>query len=122
MVRNTKTYGHTFTGFFFFRLVKIYKKINRFCNVLSYFSTHEWKFTNNNIQELWKKLNEDDKKVFDFDIDGLDWDRYLYNYVRGIRIYLLKEDLSTVPQGLARQKRYINLHTMQCSEHSKVKI
>ncbi|KDR07123.1 fatty acyl-CoA reductase wat-like [Zootermopsis nevadensis] len=91
------------------KLVKIYKKINKFCSVLSYFGNREWKFTNNNIQGLWEKLNENDKKLFDFDIDGLDWDNYFYKYVRGIRIYLMKDDLSTVPQGLARQKRYINI-------------
>jgi fatty acyl-CoA reductase len=110
MVRNTKPHDYASIGFLVPRLLKIYKKINRFSDVLSYFSTREWKFTNNNVQELWEKLNEDDKKLFNFNIDKLDWDKYFYSYVRGLRIYLLKDDLSTVPQGLARQKRYLLIH------------
>jgi hypothetical protein len=87
-----------------------------------FFSSHVWKFTNSNIQELWEKINEDDKKLFDFNIGGLDWDKYLYNYVRGVRLYLMKDDPSTIPQGIARQRRYINVHTLQYSEQSTVKI
>jgi fatty acyl-CoA reductase len=88
-------------------LLKIYKKINKFCDVLSYFSTREWKFTNKNVQELWQKLGEDDQKLFDFNIEDLDWDKYFYTYVRGIRLYLLKDDVSTIPQAIARYKRYV---------------
>jgi fatty acyl-CoA reductase len=93
-------------GLVFLRLVKIYKKINRFSDVISYFCTREWKFTNKNVQRLWEKLNEDDRKLFDFDISVLDWDEYFYNYVRGVRMYLLKDDPSTLPQSLTRFKRY----------------
>jgi len=76
--------------------------------VISYFSTRDWKFTNKNVQDLWQKLDEDDKKLFDFNIDELDWDRYFYSYVRGIRLYLLKDDFSTIPQALARYTRYVS--------------
>jgi fatty acyl-CoA reductase len=91
---------------FISRLLKIYKKINKFINVISYFGTREWKFTNKNVQGLWEKLDEEDKKLFDFDIGGLNWDKYFYNYVRGVRIYVLKDDLSTVPRAQAKLKRY----------------
>jgi fatty acyl-CoA reductase len=80
-------------------------KICRFSNAISYFCSRKWKFTNNNVQGLWQKLNEGDKKLFDFDIGGLDWDKYFYNYVRGVRVHLMKEDPSTIPQGITRQKR-----------------
>jgi fatty acyl-CoA reductase len=93
--------------------LKIYKKINRFINVISYFGTRDWKFTNKNVQGLWEKLNEDDRKLFDFDIEGLDWDKYFYTYVRGVRIYLMKDELATVPQAQAKYKRYITLVTLR---------
>jgi fatty acyl-CoA reductase len=73
--------------------------------VISYFSTRDWKVTNTNVQELWQKLDEDDRKLFDFNIDELDWDKYIYTYVRGIRLYLLKDDMSTLPAAIARYKR-----------------
>jgi fatty acyl-CoA reductase len=92
------------------KLLKIYKKINKFCDVISYFSTRDWKFTNKNVQELWQKLDEDDRKLFDFNIDELDWDKYFYTYVRGIRLYLLKDDLSTIPRAIARYTRLRWIH------------
>jgi fatty acyl-CoA reductase len=77
--------------------------------VISYFCTRNWNFTNKNVQALWEKLDEDDRKLFDFDLEGLDWDKYFYNYVRGVRIYLLKDELTTVPRALAKYKRCITL-------------
>jgi fatty acyl-CoA reductase len=107
MARHKKVCGHCLNRFIFLRLLKIYKKINKFCDVISYFSTRDWKFTNKNVQELWQKLDEDDRKLFDFNLDELDWDKYFYTYVRGIRLYLLKDDVSTLPQAIARYKRYV---------------
>jgi fatty acyl-CoA reductase len=98
--------------------VKIYKKIHKFSNVISYFGTHEWKITNKNVQALWEKLDEDDRKLFDFDIGGLDWEKYFYHYVRGVRIFVLKDELSTVPRALAKYKRYVALVKMHLSELS----
>jgi len=92
------------------KLLKIYKKINKFCYVISYFSTRDWKFTDGNVQELWQKLDEDDRKLFDFNLDELDWEKYFYTYVRGIRLYLLKDDMSTLPQAIARYNRLRWLH------------
>jgi fatty acyl-CoA reductase len=64
-----------------------------------------------NVQGLWEKLDEEDRKLFDFDLEGLDWDKYFYNYGRGVRVYLLKDELTTVPLALAKYKRYITLIT-----------
>ncbi|PNF42320.1 Fatty acyl-CoA reductase wat [Cryptotermes secundus] len=92
------------------KLLKIYKKINKFINVISYFGTREWKFTNKNVQALWERLNEEDRKMFDFDIGGLDWEKYFYSYGRGVRVYLLKDELATVPQAKAKYKRLVLMH------------
>lgn len=80
-------------------LVKGYQKIEKFLNVLAYFATRQWNFTNNNTQSLWKKLNEEDQRLFDFDMDAFDWDSYFFTYARGGRVYLLKDPLETLPQG-----------------------
>jgi fatty acyl-CoA reductase len=84
--------------------------------VISYFGTRDWKFTNRNVRGLWEKLNDDDRKLFDFDIGGLDWDKYFYNYVRGVRVYLLKDELATVPQAMAKYKRCITIFTVYVCE------
>lgn len=92
-----------------FSLLKIYKKINKFSDVIAYFGTRSWDFKNNNVQTLWRSLDPKDKELFFFDISQLDWDKYFYSYIRGVRLYLVKEDPSTIPQGLKKLRRYVVL-------------
>lgn len=92
-----------------FSLLKIYKKINKFSDVIAYFGTRSWDFKNNNVQTLWRSLDPKDKELFFFDISQLDWDKYFYSYIRGVRQYLVKEDPSTIPQGLKKLRRYVIL-------------
>ncbi|KAJ9594172.1 hypothetical protein L9F63_014428, partial [Diploptera punctata] len=91
-------------------LVKIYKKINKFSDVISYFSTRDWKFTNDNVQLLWKKMDKGDRNLFDFNMDELDWEQYFHGYVRGVRIYLIKDELSTIPQAKIKYQRFVWIH------------
>uniref|UniRef100_A0A1B6D3B3 Fatty acyl-CoA reductase C-terminal domain-containing protein n=2 Tax=Clastoptera arizonana TaxID=38151 RepID=A0A1B6D3B3_9HEMI len=91
-------------------LFQIYKKIDKFSSVLSYFSTQSWKFSNQRVQSLWDRLSPEDKQVFQFNMKELDWDRFFYNYIRGIRVYLVKDDLSTLPQAMIRWKRFYWAH------------
>ncbi|XP_022128112.2 fatty acyl-CoA reductase wat [Pieris rapae] len=83
-----------------------YQKIEKFSRVIGYFSCRSWKFSNQNVQSLYKELCDADKDIYDFNIAQLDWKMYFYNQVRGIRLYLLKDPMETVPQGL---KRYFKL-------------
>nr|CAD7448881.1 unnamed protein product [Timema bartmani] len=80
-------------------------KIHRLSGVLTYFCTRNWDFSDDNVKTLWKNLGPEDKKLFAFDIRSLDWNQYIYNYVRGCRIHLMKDDLSTVPEARIRWKR-----------------
>ncbi|XP_044764594.1 uncharacterized protein LOC123321154 [Coccinella septempunctata] len=80
-------------------MVKGYEKLNKFTNVITYFSTREWKFKNDNLQALWRKLEPEDRRLYPFSMKNFDWTNYVYFYVRGIRVYLLKDPLDTVPKG-----------------------
>nr|CAD7460311.1 unnamed protein product [Timema tahoe] len=92
------------------KLFKVYRKIHRLSGVLTYFCTRNWDFSDDNVKTLWKNLGPEDKKLFAFDIRSLDWNQYIYNYVRGCRIHLMKDDLSTVPEARIRWKRLYWLH------------
>ncbi|XP_054280185.1 fatty acyl-CoA reductase wat-like isoform X2 [Macrosteles quadrilineatus] len=91
-------------------LVNIYKKINKFSDVIAYFGTRSWDFKNKNVQALWRSLDHRDQELFFFDMSQLDWDQYFYSYTRGVRKYLLKDDLSTVPQAKRRLRRFYWAH------------
>lgn len=90
---------------FFSRMVKIYQKIHKFCDVISYFNTRKWYFTNTNVQALWKKLDPKDKQIFYFDMKDLEWDSFTRDSMYGIRQYLMKDDPSTIPDAIKRMKK-----------------
>ncbi|GLG99513.1 Fatty acyl-CoA reductase wat [Gryllus bimaculatus] len=92
------------------KMIKAYQKIHRFSNVITYFSTQHWDFTNQNVIELWDRLSKEDKKMFDFDMKKLDWDKFFTNYILGCRIYILKDDISTLPQARIRWRRFYWAH------------
>ncbi|KAL6427492.1 hypothetical protein ACFW04_008770 [Cataglyphis niger] len=76
-------------------------------DVLNYFSTQEWKFTNDRLHALLIKLTSKDRENFFCDIRDLDWNVYFETYISGIRIYLIKDPLDTLPQArLKWQKLY----------------
>ncbi|RVE50678.1 hypothetical protein evm_004710 [Chilo suppressalis] len=96
-------------------LRKAYTKISKFADVLAYFATKQWKFYNTNVQNLYSELCDADKQIFDFDISNLDWTDYFYSYVRGLRVYLLKDPLETIPQGRTKHTRLMYLHYFCCT-------
>lgn len=84
------------------QLLKLYKKIHKFSDVISFFCTNEWMFSNDNAQKLWTLLGTKDQALFDFNMKSMDWEDYSHHYIKGMRLYLFNDDLSTV--GAARRK------------------
>lgn len=91
--------------FAFFRMMRIYKKIHKFCEVIGYFTTQRWYFANANVQKLWSSLDPDDQKMFFFNMADIEWSEVIGLSIYGIRTYLLKEDPSTIPLALKRAER-----------------
>lgn len=92
----------------FFRLLNVYKKIHKFSRVIHYFSTQEWQFNNDNVMKLWQKMNSIDRQTFNFNIENLDWDMFIYYYIRGVRVYLLNDPLSTIEEANIKYNRYVS--------------
>lgn len=86
-------------------MVEGYKKINKFGEVISYFAMRQWNFRNDNVQALLKKMKTADRELFEFDMGALDWDAYHYTYLRGARLYLLKDPLETIPEGRIKYRK-----------------
>lgn len=86
-------------------MLQVYKKIHKFCDVIYYFTNGYWYFTNNNVQQLWKKLSTEDQEIFFFDMSVLNWSEVINMSVYGIRTYLMKEDPSTIPLALKRANK-----------------
>lgn len=91
--------------------VDLYYKSIKFLTLVSKFSTQEWTFHDSNVRSLLSTLSPEDKELFYFDLTQLNWKEYLKAYVAGIRLFLLKENESTLPMA---RKRYKILHVMHC--------
>ncbi|KRT81009.1 hypothetical protein AMK59_6120, partial [Oryctes borbonicus] len=79
---------------------------HKFGDTIQYFGTRNWNFTSKNTQSLYESLSEPDKKLFFFDIRKLDWEDYFMTHCLGLRTFIVKDDLSTIPQA---RKRYFKL-------------
>ncbi|CAG7820093.1 unnamed protein product [Allacma fusca] len=69
----------------------IYKKVAESIDVLEYFSVNIWTFKSNSTKALYGSLSPQDKSVFRFNVQDIDWDSYIVDYTSGIRKYALKE-------------------------------
>lgn len=74
-------------------------------DVLNYFSTKQWTFGNDRLNALVKKMDPKDQELFFCDIKKLIWDEYFQTYLRGIRVYLIKDPLETLPEARVKWQR-----------------
>lgn len=93
------------TFLLFFRMFKLYQKIHKFSSTLSYFTTRRWIYENDNIKSLWNGMSSRDKQLFNFNICSIDWDSYFKDYIKGVRVYYLKDDMVTLPQAIKKWNR-----------------
>ncbi|KAI4499659.1 hypothetical protein M0802_005229 [Mischocyttarus mexicanus] len=92
------------------RFLRLYRKLHVMLDVLSYFSLNEWKFTNERWIEVTKKLTTEDQKLFYCDMKDLDWDIYFRTYFLGIRLFVLKDPIETLPQARKNWRRLYWIH------------
>ncbi|XP_039310611.1 putative fatty acyl-CoA reductase CG5065 isoform X2 [Solenopsis invicta] len=92
-------------------MLKLYKRVDLSAKTGEYFSTHEWMWHVKNIIKLTKftRAHKIDKK-FNINIQDVDWDRYLYQYLLGIRKYILNDNLDTLPNAQNRLKKLYWIH------------
>lgn len=84
-----------------------YRKMHKFSDVISYFSLQSWKFHDNNTKSLVNKLSKLDQSLFKFDISVLDWNEYFKKHVLGIRLYIIKDTMDSVPEAVKRNKKSV---------------
>lgn len=85
-------------------LVNITHKMNKATKALEYFTTHEWRWSNDNTLSLGKQITDSDRQVFDFDVGKIHWPSYVVDYVKGVKHFVFKED----PSNLAKSRQNLN--------------
>lgn len=74
-------------------------------NCLEFYTMRQWHFVNRNAVKLIDKMSTEDRSIFNFDVSLIDWQSYMVNYVHGVRTYLVKDELSTLPFARDNLKR-----------------
>lgn len=79
-----------------------------FHSIAEYFVMHEWTFENRNVNELLQDVRAaTDGDEFRLDIKTLNWDDYIRQYMFGIRKYILKDDLDSMPAARRTIQKYV---------------
>ncbi|XP_060533075.1 fatty acyl-CoA reductase wat-like [Cylas formicarius] len=92
------------------QMSKVYKKIHKFSDVISYFATRSWKIQSARVHQLISKMSGEDQDLFFCDLRKLDWNEFYLSYLRGVRVYLLKDPMDTLPQARKRWSRLYAAH------------
>lgn len=87
-------------------MIKVQKRVTSGLKVLQYYTTRQWIFNSGKMKELSSKLSEDDQKEFYTNTNGIDWNRYMLNYVLGVREYCVGDGPETLPKAKQMMKRY----------------
>lgn len=86
-------------------MVKTQKRISGGLEVLQYYTTRSWDFRNENLRQIMQWLSPHDRKALYVDVNKINWDDYMKNYILGAREYCCKEDPATIPRARATLKK-----------------
>ncbi|XP_026464308.1 putative fatty acyl-CoA reductase CG5065 [Ctenocephalides felis] len=90
-------------------MTKIARRFKTAAKAGEYFATNQWEFRENNLRSLNSAVSKtQDAPRFLTDISTMDWPAYIEVYMLGIRKYVLRDGLETLPY--ARRKLH-SLHS-----------
>ncbi|CAG5007022.1 unnamed protein product [Parnassius apollo] len=78
-------------------MVRVQNKVSQGLEVLQYFTMRSWVFPCPNYESIHKKLNEEERVIFNTDLSTVDREKYIENCVEGGRVFCVKEDPSNIP-------------------------
>lgn len=90
-------------------MYKIAKRFKLAADTGTYFSVHQWNFETKNIRRLIRAARETqlDAHEFNCDLSNMNWDSYMEKYMMGIRTFVLKDDISSLPQARKKLQRIV---------------
>lgn len=88
-------------------MMRVYQKVSKFTTTLSYFATRRYTFSNDNVRHLISISSDQDKELFNMNVQTINWRDYLEVYIRGAREYILKESWDTLPYAQIKWRRYV---------------
>lgn len=98
---------------YLFRMFKLSKKMNQALEAGSFFSTNEWTFGSSSYQSLIEAVSHaEDCEEFPVDLtlgQGFDWDHYVGDYLKGVRQFILKDEMTSLPAARKKLNRFLDI-------------
>lgn len=84
------------------RFSKNMKRLHQFQEAYEHFTTNSFFLHVENTHKLLRKMSFMDRELFNFDVTCVNWDNYFLQYVKGLRVYIVKDPMETLPEGRKR--------------------
>lgn len=88
----------------FSSLVNVQKRISIGLEVLQYYTSRDWLFKCDNFLKIQQELNPVDREKFYCDLEVIDPCDFMTNYLLGIRKYIVKDPMETLPKARKTMK------------------
>lgn len=90
--------------------VRFQDKLSKAVASLDFFTSHSWAFSTDNFFMLHNAMRPEDRKLFPINPKDIHWPTYMESYCLGIKQFILKEELSTLPHARKALVRLQRLH------------
>lgn len=94
---------------FSFSIRKLQKMLHNKIETAKPFLTRQWNFNDENARDLLTHMSQEDNRNFQFDVCVIDWEKYMENYMLGIREFLFKQSSKSLPSARKRMSRSVLL-------------
>ena len=90
-------------------MMKISRRFKMAADTGEYFAMNEWNFGVTNINRMVRlaQKTQIDADEFTCDISSLNWDSYIKKYVLGVREFILKDDMSSLPNARRKLRKIV---------------
>lgn len=86
-------------------MMKIFRRFKAAAKTGEFFALNEFNFCCENQKSLMTDMMECDRAEFHTDVGKVQWDEYVKNYMLGIRKFVLKDSIETLPSARRKLKR-----------------
>ncbi|KAH7638612.1 hypothetical protein HUG17_2645 [Dermatophagoides farinae] len=93
-------------------MVKLMDRVHKGIYLLKPFTCNGWLFHNHNIQYMNGLLPENERLLFNTNVNSIEWETYFYNFVLGCRRYLVNDPDSTLNMAKRRYNRIEIIYTI----------
>lgn len=90
-------------------MLKFAKRFKLAIDTGTFFAMHEFNFESKNLQRISRAAHETqlDANEFNCDLSKMDWDAYMEKFMMGIRTFVLKDDISSLPNARKKLQRIL---------------